>query len=680
MLMKSGSQLYLARVRAWGVVLLLLGMSLAVPALTAQPIAAWTEPPATNVTAGSSVTFCATAQGVGPFSYQWQKNGINLVNQTNQCLVLSDIGVSDGGSYRATVFNAAGALGSEEGVLMVAVKLLPGADRFAEGQPIAAISNTVHGFSFDASREPGEPRHRNGATSNSVWYVWKAPLTGIVTFNTRGSAFDTVLAVYTGNDLSTLTEVVSDDDSGGFHTSQVSWNAQAGTNYQIVIDGVTGEMGMYVCQWNLEPTPDRVPVFVQQPRSQTVSVGVSAFFEAVVSDVDPYLRYQWFRNGNQITGGTLPRLTLSNVQDVDLGGYVLAVTNSSGRGAVSAIVELEIGPDPSIQSKDKLAEIEAVGNRPGLASLLAGPSAGTFSLAAGTIINQRFFSAGTVDRCEPAHCGVPGGTSRWFELVADSDGICTLDTEGSGVDTVLAVYLQNFSICTNLYEPLVDCNHHAFGPCEDVSAASGSLVRGSRLSFQATAGTAYRAVVDTLGGNRGTIAHFNVHFQAEMPAPIRAIRLGSGADLSLEMRGSSVALQVEPDLIPINSRFQWSLNGRRIAGAATARLLLPWLDFADAGRYGVTLQTATNQISLPGVTVVVVDPCQSEANPSARGSSPMFQLLGATSEPISLKAAEGLEAEVRWEIIGTIVPSREPSLWNVSTGLTRFYRFSRSAP
>lgn len=677
--MKSGSQLFLARVRVWGVVLLL-GLLLARLSLLAQPIAAWTEPPATNVTVGSSVTFCATAQGVGPFSYQWQKNGINLLNQTNQCLGLSDIGVSDGGSYRATVFNAAGALGTEEGVLMVAVNLLPGADRFAEGQPIAAISNTVHGFSFNASREPGEPVHRQFATSNSVWYVWKAPLTGIVTFNTRGSAFDTVLAVYTGNDLGTLTEVVSDDDSGGFHTSQVSWNAQAGTNYQIVIDGVTGEVGGYVCQWNLEPTPDRVPVFAQQPRSQTVLLGGNASFEAVVRDADPYLRYQWFRNGNQIMGATLPRLTLSNVQDVNLGHYLLAVTNSSGRGAVSAEVDLEIGPDPSIQSKDKLAEVAAGGNRPGLASLLAGPSAGTFSLASGTIINQRFSSAGTVDRCEPAHCGVAGGTSRWFELVADSDGICTLDTEGSGVDTVLAVYLQNFSICTNLYEPLVDCNHHAFGPCDDVSAGSGSRVRGSRLSFQATAGTAYRAVVDTLGGNRGAIAHFNVHFQAELPSPIRAIRLGSVAELSLEMRGSSVALRVEPDLIPINGRFQWSLNGRRIAGAATDRFLLPWLDFADAGRYGVTIQTATNQISLPGVTVVVVDPCQSEVSLSARVSSPMFQLLGATPEAITLNAAERLEVGMRWEVIGTILPSREPSLWNVSTGLTRFYRFSRSAP
>jgi hypothetical protein len=158
------------------------------------------------------------------------------------------------------------------GVLMVTATLLPGADRFAQGQPIAAISNTVLGFSFEATREIGEPVHRSLATSNSVWYVWKAPLSGVVTFNTRGSTFDTVLAVYTGPDLKTLTELVSDDDGGEFHTSQVSWNAQAGTEYRIVIDGVTGETGMYVCQWNLEITLDRIPVFVQSPRSQTNSI------------------------------------------------------------------------------------------------------------------------------------------------------------------------------------------------------------------------------------------------------------------------------------------------------------------------------------------------------------------------------------------------------------------------
>lgn len=677
--MKSGSKLSMARAGVWSS-LLLVGLFLGRFSLSAQPAAAWTEPAVTNLAPGSSVMLCALAAGSGPFSYQWQKNGVQLPYQTNQCLSLSNLSVSDGGAYRALVSNSSGTRESDEGVLMVTATLLPGADRFAQGQPIAAISNTVLGFSFEATREIGEPVHRSLATSNSVWYVWKAPLSGVVTFNTRGSTFDTVLAVYTGTDLKTLTELVSDDDGGEFHTSQVSWNAQAGTEYRIVIDGVTGETGMYVCQWNLEITLDRIPVFVQSPRSQTVSPGGTAIFEGVIAQAEPSLRYQWLHQGVPVPGATSSRLTIPNVQDAHLGQYALAVTNSLGRSVVSAPVDLEIGPNPEIQSKDKLAEAPAVADGPALASLLAGPSAGTFSLASGTTINQRFFSGGTTDRCEPAHCGVAGGISRWFQLVADSDGVCTLDTEGSGVETVLAVYLQNFAICTNLYEPLVDCNHRAFGDCDEVLAPDGASGRGSRVSFQASAGTVYRVVVDTVGGTRGTNIHFNVHFQSDFPAPLRTIRLGADVDLSMEMRGSTLAFEVDSQLIPLNGKFQWSLNGRRIAGADRERWVLPWIDYADAGRYAVSIQNGTNRLVLPGVILVVVDPCQSAPPSMARVSAGNFQLLGATPEPINLDAADRIEAGMRWESMGTILPSRGPSLWNVSTGLTRFYRFSRTPP
>lgn len=677
--MNSGSKLYWPDGRGWGpwlwAVLILTSTS-----LRSQPSAAWIEPPATNAVLGSSLTLCALAQGTGPFSYQWQKNGLNLPNQTNECLTLSPVGVSDGGSYRATVSNPAGALASEESLVLVTLNLLPGADRFVEAQVIAAPSNTVRGFSFGASREPEEPRHSDLSTSNSVWYVWTAPVSGIVTFDTRGSTFDTLLAVYTGADLMSLQPLVSDDDGGGFHTSQVSWNAQAGRAYRIAIDGITGETGMYVCRWKLESTPDQLPVWIQAPVGLTVLPAETATFEGLVKDAGPGLRFQWFRSGQRIDGATESRLVISNVQDSDLGAYTLSVTNSAGRGIVSTPVNLEIGPHPEVQSKDKVAELASGASppAPALAGLLAGPSLGMFSLSAGTLINQRFSSLGTTDRCEPAHCGVPGGSSRWFQLIAESDGICILDTEGSGVDTVLAVYLQNFAICTNLYEPLVDCNHHAFAGCEDVLTHSSQTARGSRVSFQATAGRIYRAVVDTLGGNRTIAAHFNVRFHPDIAWPVRELRIAEAPGFSSEIWGSSLALQVAPELTSPGNRYQWSLNGRPIAGAIRERLLLPLLDYADAGRYAVTLQTTNQQLQLPGVVVAVVDPCLGSSFPTTPTSAGWVQLLGATPEPLALEAVDRMGPGTVWEKVGLIPSSKEPVLWNVSTGLTRFYRFSQS--
>jgi hypothetical protein len=649
---------------------LLLLVALAPASLSAQPLAARVEPAATNAALGSSVTLCIEAQGAGPFSYQWQKNGLNLSGQTNRCLTLANLAIADGAGYRATVFDAAGALESEEGVLTIDLDDLPGADGFSGGTSVVVASNSVKGANFSATRETGEPVHYLPGTSNSVWYAWRAPATGIVTFDTKGSGFDTVLAVYVGNYPETLREIVSDDDDGGFHTSQVSWNATTGMVYRIVIDGVTGEAGNYVCNWNLETTSARLPVITMQPRSQTVPPGGTASFTVMATDPRVTLAFQWFRNGGLLPGATSSNLTLVNVQSAQLGQYRVAVTNSVGRVAFSKPVDLEIGPDPTVQSKDKIAEVPSSGGGGGGAAFVASSaSGGTFSLAAGTIINQRFFNAGTMDRCEPAHCTVPGGASRWFQLAAASDGICTVDTLGSDVDTILAIYLQNFAICTNLYEPLVDCNNDALGSCDQMLAPNAPRERSSRVSFFATAGTVYRAVVDTAGGVRGTNIQFNCRFESPGALPAPTLQLAATTNCLLQLRGSSVTLRVATNLIASNSVFQWQFNGRRIAGATRDRLLVPFLNYSDAGRYSVIVQTGTNRLPLPGAAMLVVDPCR--ATP---------RLLGSAADPIVLEATSTLLNTTSWQMIRSIAPSNEPTLWDTGTGATRFYRALRPPP
>jgi hypothetical protein len=671
--MKFGSNLCLFPPRALGSILLLL-VELAPGSLAGQPVAAQVEPPSTNAALGSSVTFCVQTQGSGVFSYQWQKNGLNLPGQTNSCLVLTNLGIADGGSYRATVFAAAVALESEEGLLIVTLNSLPGADQFGNGTSISVTSNSVKGASFAATREAYEPLHFGLTTSNSVWYTWRAPATGIVTFDTRGSTFDTVLAVYAG-DLTRLTELASDDDGGNFHTSQVSWNAQAGVDYHVAIDGVTGETGNYVCNWNLETTGAPLPVFTLRPRSQTVLPGGTAMFTAAATNSRGVLDFQWFHNGEAIPGATSSNLTLFYVQTVHLGQYRLAVTNSDGRVAMTAPVDLEIGPDPGVQSKDKIAEVPTSGGGGGGGFAPSSVSGGTFSLAAGTIINQRFFNGGTTDRCEPAHCGVPGGASRWFQLAAASDGICTIDTLNSDVDSILAVYLQNFSICTNLYEPLVDCNNDALGSCDQIMAPNSVRERSSRLSFFATAGTVYRAVVDTVGGVRGTNIQFNVHFQSSTAAPTNAVQLGATTNCLLQLRGSSVTLQVATNLTSPTNTYQWLVNGRRIAGAARDRLLLPFLNYSDAGRYSVAVQQGTTRTLLPGAAVLVLDPCR-----DGGAVNPTFRLLGASPESILLEASGTLNTTSSWEAVGPISPSTEPTLWYQGRGSRGFYRALRPPP
>lgn len=114
---------------------------------------------ATNAAIGTSVTFCAVVQGSGTFTYQWQKNGLNLPGATSQCLSVTNIAIADGGSYRATITGGLNALQSQEGLLLVSLDSLPGTDLFDAGTFITVASNSVSGASFSATRGLCEPFH-----------------------------------------------------------------------------------------------------------------------------------------------------------------------------------------------------------------------------------------------------------------------------------------------------------------------------------------------------------------------------------------------------------------------------------------------------------------------------------------------------------------------------------------
>ncbi len=652
--------------------------------LQAQPVEAHVVPPSVIAPLTSSVHLCVEVTGTGLFTYQWQKNGVNLTGQTNPCLDLAEIAIGDGGSYRATVSSPEGGLVSEEGIVVVGLNLLPGGDPFGQGTPIAAVSNSVRGVLFGSTREPGEPMHSGLSTSNSVWYHWKAPGTGIATFDTRGSALDTVLSVYAGNDLAQLTELASDDDGGGFHTSRVSWNAELGKEYRVVIDGVTGESGSYVCNWILDRTTDRLPVISSQPQSQTVPLGGVAYFSVTATHPEPGLQFQWRRNGQALSGATSDSLTISDVDSSHLGGYQVEVRSTTGRTIVSAVAALEIGTVPEVQSKDKLAELPLVENQEGARrsgpQLMGLGASGSFSLSAGTVINQRFFNGATLDRCEPAHCGVAGGASRWFQLVAASSGICTLDTQGSDVDTILAVYLQNNAICTKLYEPLVDCNNDVLGECDAMVAPNSVTNRNSRVSFSAIAGTVYRVVIDTVGGIRGTNVHFNVSYQAGPFPSDHLVQLDLSTNALLQIRGTSVTLKALPHPSASTNVHRWQINGRTIAGAVGDQLSLPFLNYSDAGRYTVSAQDGPIQIPLGAVQLSIVSPCGSNLQGAAPGLLSTFPILGRASSPLVLESTPALTPTSTWKSLGPIKASVEPIVWNVSTGSSLFYRMVQSVP
>ena len=153
----------------------------------------------------------------------------------------------------------------------------PANDPFASAKLIAGTTGTVTGTNTGAGIEICEPgtvtTDDNGvqAVDNSVWYSWTCTVGGTYEFDTIGSAFDTILAVYTtptGLCDTGLTNFISDDNNGfnifsdAAQTSYLKFQAVAGTTYYISVNGnatsVGNDNGALYLNWSpvqLEVTP-----------------------------------------------------------------------------------------------------------------------------------------------------------------------------------------------------------------------------------------------------------------------------------------------------------------------------------------------------------------------------------------------------------------------------------------
>ena len=66
------------------------------------------EPTSVVLTRFDNRTFTCTSQGGPNNTYQWQKDGVDLANQTSPLLDVTDVNATDGGVYTCVVTNAAG--------------------------------------------------------------------------------------------------------------------------------------------------------------------------------------------------------------------------------------------------------------------------------------------------------------------------------------------------------------------------------------------------------------------------------------------------------------------------------------------------------------------------------------------------------------------------------------------
>jgi len=619
------------------------------PIITAQPVSQ-------SLSLGGLLNL---AIGVIPgpgTQYQWRLNGANIPGATNSSYTVLNALARDAGSYTAVIFSQLGATVSQPALISLAgVLTLPASDSFAGRGPMLNLLDLVSYSNVGATSEPGEPLHAGVPGGHSVWFSWTPLLNGTVTFSTAGSSFDTLLAVYTGNSLTNLTCVASDDDSGGYYTSSVTFNAVAGTQYSVVVDGAYGAQGNILLNSSFQPLASPVPQVVSWPADQITTLGGSARFSVVANGTG--LAYQWYLDNAPIEGANAATLLLTNISAEQIGAYRVAVSSSGGR-IVSAPAALQVGmvdgqfnPDSHTFDKFQAVSFRVAGySLKALRKLSSGTSRGYTGM-------QVFSTYGSATQPgEPNNCNNPGGASSWTSLQPVQGGVMEIDTAGSNFKTILGVYTGNGSDFSSLVPVACD-------------VATGTGTNNAKVTFAATGNVVYYVSVDGVNGAYGTVQlNWNLLVAPSIVSQPSSQAVPAGATVILS---ASAAGNPQP-------RCQWYRDGALMSGATNWNLTLSNFAASAQGTYQVLVSNPAGSATTAPSTLVLNSGLHLDCfslNPTNRAMQ--MRLIGTANSNYVIQASSDLHT---WVPIGTNAPGN--GLWYFSdpgaANLT--HRFYRSVP
>ena len=481
------------------------------------------------------------------------------------------------------------------------------ADNYDGSVTVKDFTGEIRGGSEGATPEDLEPFHAGSEPVTSVWLKWQAPASGIATFDTRGSNFDTTLGVYTGGALGELTERVSDADSGGFLTSRVRFNTVKGEIYSIAVDGFNGATGDVVLSWLVDETEAVLPVIVSQPETTTGVIGQAAELGVELEVETDEIEYAWFKDGEIIPDESTKRLVIEPVKLSDVGVYVVRIT-SGGESVLSDEKRLLVqydknAPDANVNTKLDLGNLfgggkagSDTGEKEG--DLILGGSdlmprliaklrsiekkPGEFSFSGSTVYST---TGAAKDPGEPNHAGNTGGASAWTTFTPTEEGTAKLSTENSDFDTVLAIYKVG--------------NGDGWDALEEVASDDdgGEDGEDSEVVFEVEEGVTYLVAVDGAGGETGTV-QLN-HELTQTPVIDSLTKNANG------LLGGSVKLNVEARSPLANTEltYQWRRDGNIVEGGVESALVLHDLKYTDAGDYTVEVSSFAGSVVSDGIPV-----------------------------------------------------------------------------
>jgi hypothetical protein len=177
-------------------------------------------------------------------------------------------------------------------------------DSLDDARRIEGLSGSDVGTTEGAGFTPDEPAVLSGL--QSIWWVWTAPETGVVTFDAEGSDAEEVgLACFEGENAAALRSVKVDLTGLGDpdHLPMARFLVQQGQTIWIALVTMPDGTGEVTLRWNLEaivyPEDPALPAMVYRVKATTQTEGVSA--------VSGGQEVSWPRVQRQVVNGLLVR-------------------------------------------------------------------------------------------------------------------------------------------------------------------------------------------------------------------------------------------------------------------------------------------------------------------------------------------------------------------------------------
>jgi len=345
----------------------------------------------------------------------------------------------------------------------------PANDAFDSPTVLSGFPVTANGTNVDATLEPDEPlpvsRWWEDAAA-SVWFRWTSPTTGPVQIDTLGSDFDTMLAVWRGNELISLELLADNDQFGGGGQSAVFISASADVTYQIAVYGWSASRGLITLNITNDVT-SKISGTVTGPDGTTPLQGIEATAYQWTGSW-----WEWFNSGytdanGEYTIGGLPAGTYRvQFEDWQNGDYLTEVYDNAP--------DLDSGTDIVVPAETTVTGIDAsLANASKISGTVTGPDGTT-----------------PLQGIEATAYQWTGSWWEWFNSgYTDANGEYTIGGLPAGTYRVQFEDWQNGDYLTEVYDnaPDLDSGTDIVVPAETtVTGIDASLANASKISGTVT--------------------------------------------------------------------------------------------------------------------------------------------------------------------------------------------------